>query len=274
MSSVRWPALAGLLTGGAVAVAASARILWDRGVRALWTELALEGRGETFDPAVIARLPAPARRFLLRAIQPGAPLARSVELRMHGEIRLAPDRDPTPMRAEQILAPPEGFIWRARTVGGPMRIQGFDRYARGQGEMRWLLWGLVPVARATGSDVTRSAAGRLAMEAVLLPSSLLPGRGFTWEEVDDTRARFSTTVGPETVVTTLEVDAEGRPRRASARRWSDAAGPGYARFVVDFDGELESGGYRIPSRIEARWHFGPGTDFRFFQATLEQAVFR
>ena len=271
---MRWPALAGLLAGATVAATASARLLSERGARTAWADLALEGRGETFDPAVVAQLPAPARRFLLRAIQPGAPLARSVELRMHGTIRLAPDRDPTPMRAEQILAPPEGFVWRARTVGGRMRIQGFDRYAAGQGEMRWLLWGLVPVMRATGSDVTRSAAGRLAMEAVLLPSSLLPGRGFTWEEVDDTRARFRTTVGPETVVTTLEVDAEGRPRRSNARRWSDAAGPGYARFVVDLDGELESGGYRIPSRIEAGWHFGPGTDFRFFQATLDEAVFR
>ena len=274
MSPVRWPALAGLLTGGAVAAAASARLLSERGARAAWAELTLEGRGETFDPAVVARLPAPAQRFLLRAIQPGAALARSVELRMHGDVRLAPDRDPTPMRAEEILAPPEGFVWRARTESGRMRIQGFDRYARGQGEMRWLLWGLIPVMRATGDDVTRSAAGRLAMEAVLLPSSLLPGRGSTWEEMDATRARFRTTVGPETVATTLEVDAEGRPRRASARRWSDAVGPGYARFVVDFDGELESGGYRIPSRIGAGWHFGPGTDFRFFQATLDQAVFR
>ena len=61
---------------------------------------------------------------------------------------------------------------------------------------------------------------------------------------------------------------------ASAKRWSDAAGPGYARFVVELDGELESGGYRIPSRIDAGWHFGPGTDFRFFQATLDEAVFR
>lgn len=271
---MRWRALAGLLTGGAVAAAASVRLRSERGVRAAWAELALEGRGETFDPAVVERLPAPARRYLLRAIRPGTPLARSVELRMHGAIRLGPDRDPAPMRAEQILAPPEGFVWRARTVAGRMRIQGFDRYAGGQGEMRWLLWGLVPVMSARGSDVTRSAAGRLAMEAVLLPSSLLPGRGATWEEANDTRARYRATVGPETVVTTLEVDAEGRPRHASARRWSDAAGPGYARFEVDFDGELESGGYRIPSRIEAGWHFGPGTDFRFFQATLDEAVFR
>ena len=70
------------------------------------------------------------------------------------------------------------------------------------------------------------------------------------------------------------MDAEGRPRRASAKRWSDAAGPGYARFVVELDGELGSGGYRIPSRIDGGWHFGPGTDFRVLQATLDEAVFR
>lgn len=271
---MRWTALAGLVMGATAVVAASARILSERHLRDLQTELTLEGHGETFVPATVEHLPGPARRFLLRAIDPGTPLARSVELQMRGEIRLAPDREFTPMRAEQILAPPEGFIWRAETTGGPMRIQGFDRYGRGKGEMRWLLWGLVPVVRARGSDVTRSAAGRLAMEAVLLPSSLLPGRGAIWEAVDETRVRYRTTVGTETVITTLEVDPEGRPRRASALRWSDAAGPGHALFVVELGGELESGGYRIPSTVRAGWEFGPGNEFRFFRATLERAVFR
>lgn len=41
-----------------------------------------------FDPASIANLPAPARRWLIHAIVPDSPLARSVELQMHGHIRL------------------------------------------------------------------------------------------------------------------------------------------------------------------------------------------
>ena len=227
-----------------------------------------------FDPEIVKDLPDPARRFLLRAIAPGTLLADAVELEMHGTLRLAPDRDPAPFVAEQFLAPPERFVWRARTTGGLLRIRGFDRYEEGEGEMRWRLFGLIPVVRADGPDVTRSAAGRLAMEAILVPSTLLPGRGATWEPVDGARARYRMTVGDETVETTLDVDGEGRPVRAEALRWSERAGPGYEPFVVELAGALSGGGYTIPSRIEAGWSLGEADEFRFFRSTLDQARFR
>jgi hypothetical protein len=229
---------------------------------------------EMFHPEMVTDLPGPARRFLLQAIAPRTPLARSVELEMHGEIRLAPDRDPIPFVAEQVLAPPVRFVWRARTTAGFMRIRGFDRYEDGAGEVRWKLWGLIPVMRGTGADVTRSAAGRLAMEAILVPASLLPGHGAVWESVDDQRARFRIGIGEETVETTLEVDPEGRPVRATALRWSERAGPGYEPFGVEFDGALHAQGYTIPARIEAGWSLGGEDEFRFFAATLDQARFR
>jgi hypothetical protein len=246
----------------------------DPEIEVLWSELTLVGEGEVFDPASVADLPEPARRFILWAIAPGTPLARSVELTMRGDIKLSPERDPVAMEADQILAPPRGYIWRARTLGGLMRIRGSDRYARGEGAMLWKLFGIVPVVRAEGEDVTRSAAGRLAMEGVLLPSALVPGRGVVWEEVDADRARFIMTVGDETVATTLEVDPDGRPTRASASRWSDAAGPGYDLFVVEFRGELREGGYAIPAEVTAGWRLGADDEFRFFRALLEQARFR
>lgn len=264
----------GALLGVVIHILTAACTGDDREIEVLWSELTLEGEGERFDPASVTELPEPARRFLLRAIAPGTPLARSVELTMRGDIKLSPDRDPVAMEADQILAPPRGYIWRARTHGGLMRIRGFDRYARGTGVMRWKLFGLIPVVRADGEHVTRSAAGRLAMEGVLLPSALVPGRGVSWEEVDQDRARFVMTVGDETVATTLEVDPDGRPTRASASRWSDAAGPGYDLFVVELGGELREGGYTIPSELTAGWRLGADDEFRFFRALLEEARFR
>jgi hypothetical protein len=229
---------------------------------------------QMFDPEMVRGLPEPARRFLLGAIASGTPLAESVDLHMHGELRLSPDRDPVPFVAEQLLAPPERFVWQARTTAGLMRVRGFDRYEEGEGEMRWKLWGLIPVVRAAGPDVTRSAAGRLAMEAILVPSTLVPGRGATWEEVDGERARFRMTVGDETVSTVLEVDPHGRPVRATAMRWSERAGPGYEPFVVELGGELRADGYTVPSRISAGWSLGEEGEFRFFEATLDRARFR
>jgi hypothetical protein len=226
-----------------------------------------------FDPAMVEDLPDPARRFLLRAIAPGTPLAHAVELRMAGSILLDPERGPMPMEAVQILAPPRGFIWSARAGSGLMQLRGFDRFSGADGEMRWRLFGLVTVMHATGGDVTRSAAARLAMEGVMLPSALVPRPGYTavrWEAVDDRHARFVMTVGPETVLTTLEVDGEGRPLRAWADRWNEGK---YERFQVELSGEFTEGGYRLPGRVEAGWRVGDPDEFRFFEARLTSARF-
>jgi hypothetical protein len=251
----------------------------DRDGRALsgqWESLRGTPGTAVFSPEMVADLPEPARRYLVRAIAPGTPLATAVELEMRGQLLLEPGGDPLDMIAHQILAPPDGFIWRADARRGLLRIIGFDRYVGGEGEMRWRAYGLVPVLRETGDDVTRSAAGRLAMEAVLMPAALVPGRGARWEPVDDHTARFHITIGNETMVTALTVDADGRPLRASAMRWRGdlPGGAGYARFDVEMDGELTTGGYTIPRRVQAGWALDADDGFRFFDATLQQAEFR
>jgi hypothetical protein len=58
-------------------------------VRADWAALArATAAPATLDAPAVAGLPEPARRWLAHAIAGGAPLLTSVELRMHGEIRL------------------------------------------------------------------------------------------------------------------------------------------------------------------------------------------
>jgi hypothetical protein len=262
---------------------------FDRGPHGTWNELTQDGDGERFAPDMVADLPEPARRFLIHAIEPGTPLARSVTLAMEGTIVLDPERAPLPMRAVQVLAPPEGFIWSARTSGGLMRIRGYDRFSDGEGEMRWKLFGLIPVMRTSGPDVTRSAAARMVMEGVLVPSWLVPRHGgnraggepaggtpagaaeVRWEEVDTDHARFVTTVAGETVATTVEIDAEGRPLKAWADRWNEGR---YERFQVEFDGEFRSGGYRLPGVVVAGWRLGDPDEYRFFQARLTEVRFR
>ncbi|TVP76708.1 MAG: hypothetical protein EA352_05100 [Gemmatimonadales bacterium] len=216
-------------------------------------------------------LPEPVRRYLELALDPGAPLLHAVELRMTGRIRLRAERPPVPLEAIQILRPPEGFVWSARTTGGWLRIRGWDAWGRGLGGMRWRLFGRVPVVNTTGSDVTRSVAGRLAMEAALVPSILLPSRGLVrWEPDSERRARFSLVVGPEAVHTTLEVDSDGWPTRLSALRWREG---GYQRFDVLTSGRLETGHGRLPARIVAGWRLGEPDEERFFEVELTRARF-
>lgn len=125
----------------------------------------------SFGPDELTGLPEPVRRYFTAAIAPGTPLAVSVRLSMGGRIKLGRW---WPFRADEVLHPHRGIVWRARVAG---ILTGSDRYAEGRGGMDWRLAGLVKVLHAEGADVSRSTAERAGAEAFWLPTSLLPRFG-------------------------------------------------------------------------------------------------
>jgi hypothetical protein len=264
-----------------VAAAATSALLLNRAIEEraldrLWFQLEHPRGHVAFTADMVADLPEPAQRYFLHAIAPGTVLASSVVMRMHGTLQLQQDRDPLPMKAVQVLAPPRGFVWRADVGRGAMRIHGFDRYSGATGEMRWWLLGIVPVVSEAGADVARSAAGRLAGEGALVPSSLLPARGAVWHAVDDSTAAVTLDIDGELVSFTLVVAADGRLRRVTINRWnSDPANGavGYVPFVVEFEDEQRTfGGYTIPARLQAGWA-RDGVFRPFFVAEFDDAVY-
>ena len=94
-----------------------------RQVTDTWTTL-LEGREPQprhFTPDMLADAPDIARRYLTRAIAPGTPLHRVVELDMDGTFTLKGRA--LPLRARQVLSPPaRGFVWQADIGSGWGRV--------------------------------------------------------------------------------------------------------------------------------------------------------
>lgn len=229
----------------------------------------------SFQPERLADLPAPARRYLEQAIAPGTPLAQAVRLKMHGRIKLNGWRS---FRAEQVIRWDRGMIWKAtvRMMGLPIR--GSDRLVDGVGTQRWKLLGLIPVMTASGPDVTRSNAGRLAAETVWLPSVLARDE-VTWAAVDDRRVRAHFVVHGHSVKIALTVDAQGRLESVQLSRWGDPGGGPFRE--ADFGGFIEEedafGGYTIPTRLRIGWY--PGTERfaaegEFFRATVDAVTYR
>ena len=72
------------------------------------------------------------------------------------------ERSSKPFDAEQVISRTRGMIWAARTQLFGIPVSGFDRLVDGAGQMRWKVLGAIPVMTASGVDVSRSAAGRLA----------------------------------------------------------------------------------------------------------------
>lgn len=242
-------------------------------LRQEWARLAAaDVPPEPFDLDMLADLPEPARRWLTHAIAPGTPLWRSVELTMHGQLKIGTWRRFT---ATQVLAPPDGYIWAARASVYGLPVVGYDRLSSGSGQMRWRLLGVLPVLNAAGPDITRSAAGRLASEIALLPTAF---RAATWRLADGPDTAVATwQIGAESIDVALRVAPDGRLLDVLVQRWSDAGGPfGYVPFGVTCEQERRLGGVTIPSVVRAGWWWGTPrqAEGEFFRAELTGATHR
>ena len=267
----------GVLTVVAVMTMAILRRRDDGKVDGVWLSLEASPTHQVFNEDMVSDLPAPALRYLLHAIRTGTPLASSVSLEMRGTMRLKPEQEWAPMKARQILAPPKGFVWRAEVGAGLMRFSGGDHYANGSGRVRFWLWGIIPLVKQEGPDVSRAALGRLVCETIWLPSSLLPRNGVKWEALDDESAQATIKIGGEMTTLTLFVEPDGRLREIRILRWGNQTEDGsfgYVPFGGHMQEERDSGGYTIPSKVGVGWWIGTDHYFEFFRAQIEDAVFR
>lgn len=246
----------------------------DRMLEELW-ETAPAAQ-EAFDPDAVSELPEPARRYLRHAIAPGARLSRAVRLQMHGEIRLG--KDWLPFTAEQVLRWDRGFVWKARVKKGLVSVVGSDRWIDGEGAMRWKMLGIVPFLRAEGPDVSRSAAGRLQIESILLPAVLLDP-GVRWSARADGGADALVAAHGEESHLEIAITEDGALRSARIARWGNPEGGDF--LYTDFGGEMLGegtfDGFTLPTRLRIGWFFGSDRferDGDFFHATIDHATFR
>jgi hypothetical protein len=225
---------------------------------------------DAFSPDEVTGLPAPVVRYLTGAIVTGSPSVCSARLAMRGKIKVGRW---LPFRAREILDPHRGFVWRARAG---LVISGSDRYLDGEGSMRWRLLGLVDVARGAGPDVSRSAAGRAAAEAVWLPTALLPRFGVHWTATAPDRITAAYRLGATPLEIHYQLDEVGRIRSLVFDRWGDPTGTedwGWHPFGGDFTGHGTFAGLTVPTTGRLGWF--PGTDrwtegefFRFHITSL------
>ncbi len=230
--------------------------------------------GEVFRPDNLFDLPEPAKRYLEHTIGPGTRLATACRLGMHGEIKL---KGWIPFKGEQVINRDRGMIWRARVKVMGMPVGGFDRIIDGAGEMRWKLLGIIPVMSASGPDISRSAAGRLAAEMVWLPSAFVLGNT-SWTETGPLSVRANFSVQGYQTSLDIAVDEQGRLETLHLKRWGD---PDACEFrEIDFGAVVQSeatfDGYTIPSQLRVGWFFSPPrfeNEGEFFRVTIDDAQF-
>ncbi len=229
-----------------------------------------------FDPAMVAALPEPTRRYFLYAITPGTPLQTVARIAMTGRFGMG-DRDKPNymnMTATQILALPDGFVWQMRARRGWLHLSGSDS----ESWTRFWLMGVLPVARMGGDpDHARAAFGRYVAEAVFwTPAAVLPGPGVHWEQVDADCARVTVSHRGLTQAVDVTVAPDGRPTQVRFDRWSNA-NPEKQYRLQPFGGYLskfrEFAGFRLPTHVEAGNGFGTERYFPFFVVDVTEIGF-
>lgn len=239
----------------------------------LW--LSAPAGAHVFEPGRVSGFPEGARRYLEHAIAPGTVLASAVRLRMHGEIKL---KRWLPFKAEQVIHTDRGMIWKATVRMQGMPIRGSDRLIDGEAAMRWKLLGIIPVMTASGPDITKSAAGRLAAESAWLPT-ILCHQHVTWTALDPSHPHARFAVQGETVELTLTIDGTGRLTSLKLPRWGNPEGakPHYVDFGALVEEEGTFGGYTIPTRLRVGWYLGTDRfepEGEFFRVTVNEASHR
>ena len=207
-----------------------------------------------FDEGELQGLPDPVCRYFRTSIAAGAPLARSARLGMRGAVKLG--RWWIPFRARQVSAPQHGLVWTARAGGV---IQGFDRYADGQGAMQWTLLGRLRLVHAQGPDLSRSAAGRVAAEAVWVPTALLPRFGVAWEAADAHHLTASWRLDDVELEVHYTLEDDARVRSVALDRWGDPDSTGtfgVHRFGHELTRYWTLDGVMIPRAGRAGWFYG------------------
>jgi hypothetical protein len=236
-------------------------------------------KDRVFHADEFSHLPEAARRYLEHAIAPKTKLASAVRLHMHGAIKL---KNWIPFKAEQVIGWEHGLIWSATAWMNGLPIVGSDRIIDGIGAMQWKLLGLFPVMTASGSDITRSAVGRLQSESVCLPS-VFCGDDVSWASTDsshlDSSLHSSFVVQGERAELDFTIAQTGRLKTFKLPRWGNPEGAEFR--YVDFGGIVEEEGtfcgYTIPTRLRIGWYFGTErfeSEGEFFRATIDDAIYR
>lgn len=214
------------------------------------------------DPQALDALPAPVRRYLLRAVGDVRQPVRAARFRQRGELRSgAASRRWMAFAAEQLVVPPAlGFVWDARVelVPALLHLRLRDALIDGRGSGAASLLGALPVAAGAGSkELDAGALHRYLAEAVWTPTALWPGTALGWSAIDERSALATVTSARARVSLEFRFDETTGDVMSvyTGARWQQVKGgfratPWEGRFGASAP---VASGLRVPASGTAGW---------------------
>lgn len=231
-----------------------------------------------FDPALVADLPGPARRFFTFAIGPGAPMRTVAELRISGKLSLRPKRlGPFAARAYQVLAAPHGSVTRFYSVSRHLPLSGAAVLNGEQARVTFWFLRLIPLPRLIQSLSAEALFERMIVDALLwTPAALLPREGISWQLSGQNEAKLIVTSGRFAQEFEIVVDPDGRLQsiRTTGTGGSET-GNGWSGSLFASPSDFRRfGGYCLPASVEFGRSDGHGTSPLLFRLFVEDIRLR
>jgi hypothetical protein len=253
--------------------------LWPFGLRAAYRRdvarlLRPIGRDEA-EPVreeELAVLPAPVQQYLRVAGVVGQPRVHTIAARMHGRIRSGPEARWMPIVAAQynVLAPAARLFYFDATMAG-IPVQGYHRYVDGSASMLVRLAGVIPVARASGVEMTRSETVTLFNDMCVLAPATLLSPAIAWEPVDARHAQARFTNAGHTIAAGLSFGASGElvDFRSDDRYRAGADGRlAKTPWSTPLGASRLFGPVRLASTGQGRWH-APAGDHAYIDLIID-----
>lgn len=234
----------------------------------------LWGARGRFEDEDLTDLPPAAQAYLRHAIAPGAVLASSVKLHMHGHIKMKRWHRFT---ATEIIHRDREYAWQARSSIFGVPVYGFDGLLGGKSSAHWRAFGFLPLSGSSGGAKTRSATGRAIAESVWLPSSLCSGN-VRWTALTERNPHAYIVANDRWAALELSIDDAGALKSFSVMRWGLAGGESYHYHpfgaIVEAEGTFN--GYTIPTQLRMGYFVGTPHFERhgeFLRVTIDSAAF-
>lgn len=266
-------ALTAVLYGFLSAGPWSLRATYDRDV----TLRVVNGRAPlTIIESDLARLPLPVQKYLRTSGAVGQPRIQNFRVKMRGRIRSGPTARWISFSAEQynfIDTPARLFYLTGSMFAIP--VHGYHRYVGSSATMLVKAAAFLPVARASGKEITRAETVTLFNDMCVMAPATLIDPQIVWETGDAHRVRAQFTNAGHTIRAELVFNDAGE----LVNFWSDdryeIASDGKARRVrwsTPLGGYRSLGAARLASRGEGRWH-EPEGEYPYIELTIDEVQY-
>lgn len=218
--------------------------------------------GGVLTEADIAHLPPPVRRYLAVTGSIGRPVVTEITMRFDATLYDAPGdagMSGPVVQYERFDLPVRLFQMTTRMKGLPVAV--LHDFNRDNATMRVRLAGLLNVVDVGGPELTRTETVTILNDMAFYAPSRLSDPRLSWTEIDDTRARVTFTLGPNTVSAELVLNAESElvDFVSEDRGMLEKDGSlRILRWTTPMGQYRDVGGWRLASEGDAIWHLPEG----------------